>query len=71
MNMSDENKKIEDTKEPKVERTVTAQDFANEYKSLCDKLGFQIVASPVWIARDDGSFSLLIQYSVGKTPKQA
>ena len=62
--MSDD-KKIED--KPKV---FTAQNFADEYDQLCKKTGFRVVASPAFIARDDGTFSLVIQYSAGQLPKK-
>ncbi len=48
----------------------TAEQFAKEYQALCEKLGFRIVVSPQYIARDDGSFSTILQYTVGKLPKQ-
>lgn len=60
--------KVEDKKEKA--KALTVQEFAEEYKKLCQKMGFQVVAFPAWIARDDGSFSLVIQYSAGKTPQQ-
>lgn len=60
--MSD-NKKVEDKKP-------TPQDFAQAYQELCERMGFRIVVTPVWIARDDGTFSMQLQYSVGQLPKQ-
>ena len=51
----------------KVEPTV--QDFAKAYQELCEKMGYRIVVSPQYIARDDGSFSTVLQYTVGKLPK--
>jgi hypothetical protein len=33
-------------------------------------MGFRIVVSPQWTARDDGSFSTILQYTVGELPKQ-
>jgi len=56
--------------EPQVKvKPPTAEDFAKEYQELCDKLGFRIVVSPVWLARDDGTFSMQLQYAVGQLPK--
>ena len=46
-----------------------AEDFAKEYQALCDRLGFRIVVSPAYIARDDGSFSTVLRYTVGAMPK--
>ena len=43
-----------------------AQDFIKEYSDLCKKHKFQIVVTPAWKARDDGTFSLVQQSSVGK-----
>ena len=58
--------------EPKTEevKQPTAEDFAKEYQSLCDRLGFRIVVTPVYTARDDGTFSLVLQYQVGALPKK-
>lgn len=61
--MSD-NKIVEDKKE------ITPQEFAEKYRKLCDEMGYRIVATPVWIARDDGTFSMQVQVSVGKLPKK-
>ena len=61
--MSD-NKIIEDKKE------ITPQEFAEKYQNLCEDMGYRIVASPVWIARDDGTFSMQVQVSVGKLSKK-
>jgi len=47
-----------------------AQDFIKDYTELCKKHQFQIVVTPAWKARDDGTFSLIQQSSVGKLPKQ-
>ena len=47
-----------------------AQDFANKYEALCEETGFRIVVSPQYIARDDGSFSTVLQYTIGKLPEK-
>ena len=60
------NQKIEDAEVIKP----TAEQFAKEYQSLCDRLGFRIVVSPQYVARDDNSFSTVLQYTVGQLPKQ-
>ena len=44
----------------------TQEEFAKEYQSLCEKMGYRIVVSPQYIPRDDGSFSTILQYTVGK-----
>jgi len=48
----------------------TPEGFAKEYQSLCDKMGYRIVVSPQYIARDDGSFSTILQYTVGLIPQK-
>jgi len=52
--------------EPKKEKT--PKKFAKEYKKLCDEYGCRISVNPTWIARDDGSWSLVLQTSIGKVP---
>jgi predicted restriction endonuclease len=55
--------------EPK-EKEKTEQELANtfvaEYQALCKQHGMQLVANPVYLKRDDGTFSLVIQYQVEK-----
>ena len=51
-------------------KQATPEEFAKEYQSLCDKMGYRIVVSPNYIARDDGSFSTVLSYTVGKLPKE-
>lgn len=46
-----------------------AEIFAKEYQDLCEKHGMRIVVSPQYIARDDGSFSTVLQYTVGSLPQ--
>ncbi len=48
----------------------TPQQFADAYKKLCDEMGYRIVTTPVWIARDDNTFSLVVNTSVGELPKE-
>ena len=57
-------------KQPQVEVKPTAEQFAKEYQLLCERLGFRIVVSPAWTARDDGSFSTVLQYTIGALPKK-
>ena len=47
-----------------------ANDFIAEYQALCDKHGFNLVVTPAWKARDDGTFSLVQQTSVGRQPNK-
>jgi len=60
-------KKIEGKVEAKEFR---AEDFAKAYQKLCEQMGFRIVVTPVWIARDDGTWSLQLQVSVGQLPQR-
>lgn len=55
------NKTVEDVK---------PEEFAKAYEELCTKMGYRVVVTPVWIARDDNTFSMQLQYSVGKVPRQ-
>ena len=48
---------------------VKPETFAKRYQELCDELGYRIVVTPVYTARDDGTFSLVLQYQVGKLPE--
>lgn len=59
----DTTKNVEPTEKEKVEK------FARSYQELCDKSGYRIVVSPAYVARDDGSFSTVLQYTVGKLPR--
>lgn len=64
-------KKVEDIQPAKTEEkqpTNTAQSFMVEYQALCKKTGFQIVVNPAFKARDDGTYSVVLQASVGKLP---
>src|SRR3990167_6151195 len=59
----------ETTKEKVESPKPTAEDFAAKFKALCDEMGYQLVAQPVFIARDDSTFSVKIQWSVGEMSK--
>ena len=41
------------------------QSFLEAYQQLCEQHGRQIVVVPVWIARDDGTFSMRLHRMVG------
>ena len=51
-------------------KTITSQEFATEYQKLCDTWGYRVFATPTWIGRDDGTFSLIVNYSIGEMPRQ-
>ena len=59
-----ENKKVEAQVQDK------AREFAQAYEELCKKHGYQIVVVPAYKARDDGTWSLVMQASVGKLPEE-
>jgi len=44
----------------------TAEDFAKAYKTLCEEWGFALVITPVWLSRDDGTWSMQLQKAIGK-----
>ena len=48
----------------------TPKEFADAYSKLCEEYGYRIVTTPVWLSRDDGTFSMQIQISVGKLPEK-
>jgi len=57
------------TEKPKTEAEL-AQAFIKDYKDLCEKHQFQIIVTPAWRPRDDGTFSLIQKSSVGRLPKK-
>ena len=44
--------------------------FVKEYQELCEKHGYNINVTPAFKARDDGTWSVVLQQAVGKLPKQ-
>ena len=58
-----------DNIQPKTEQQL-AEAFAKEFNALCEKHQMQIVTNPAFKARDDGSWSVVLQTSIGKLPKQ-
>mgnify|MGYP001560171460 CR=1 FL=1 len=61
-----DNQKIEVKKEE--QKAYTPEEFAKLYQELCDRTGYRIVVNPAFIARDDGSWSTILQTSVGRLP---
>ena len=41
------------------------QAFLDEYRQLCEQHRRQVVIIPVWIARDDGTWSMRLTRQVG------
>jgi len=64
-----ENKSVQD-KPVKLTDQQKANLFITEYQALCEKHGYRIVVSPAYISRDDGTFSTVLQQSVGKLPEK-
>ena len=40
------------------------EEFAKRYKELCDEMGCRINVTPTYMARDDGTFSLVLNWVV-------
>ena len=57
-----ETTKVEQKKE------YTAEDFAKEYQSLCEKTGWRVVVAPTWVTTNHGSFEMVLQSTVGRFP---
>lgn len=47
----------------------TPQQFAKAYQEICGRMGYRIVVTPVFLARDDNTWSVVLQTSVGKLPE--
>lgn len=62
--MDKANDKVELSEQQKVEI------FVKEYQTLCEKHQFQIVVTPAFKSRDDGTWSVVLQTSVGRLPKK-
>lgn len=46
------------------------EEFAQEYQLLCQKMGYRIAVKPVFIPRDDGTWSIVLQTSVEQLTKK-
>jgi hypothetical protein len=75
--MSKEKSVKEEPKEGQVvsnEQVISEEDaakkFVGEYQVLCKKHGFQLVVVPTFKPRDDGTFSVVLQTSIGKLPAE-
>ena len=53
----------------KPKKEFTPQDFSQKYQQLCEETGFRIVVTPIWVARDDGTFSTKLDYTIGRLPR--
>lgn len=43
-----------------------AKEFYSRYKDLCKEYGYSLVTTPVFVARDDGTFSIVLKTNVNK-----
>jgi hypothetical protein len=65
--MSDQTKVLED----KVTDQQKAELFLKEYQELCEKHQMQIIVTPAYkVSQDTGTWSTVLQVSVGKLPKR-
>ena len=44
------------------------REFFAKYQKLCKEDGYRLVITPAFQARDDGTWSVVLQTSVGKLP---
>ncbi len=65
--MLDQTKKVVEDKKSEQE---LMREFIAKYQELCEEYQFQIVVNPAFKARDDGTFSVVLQSSVGRLPKE-
>ena len=56
------------TEEVKTEEEL-AQEFIDDYNKLCEKHGYKIITNPIFQARDDGTYSVVLQTGIGKFSK--
>jgi len=67
--MSDQPKQVAEDVKPLTDEQ-KAKEFVRDYEVLCEKHQMRIVTNPAFKARDDGTFSVVLQVSVGKLPQQ-
>ena len=62
--------KIEEADVVKTEQQL-ANEFIRKYSALCEEYQLQIVVTPAWkISQDTGTWSTVLQSSIGKLPKK-
>ena len=59
------------TEKKKVEAPKTPQEFMEKYNALCEEYGFMIHVSPTFKARDDGTWSVVLQTGLQPLNKDA
>jgi hypothetical protein len=45
------------------------KEFITEYEALCKKYGLNHAAQPMFVGRDDGTYSIVIQWTIVPLPK--
>ena len=60
-------RKGEDKSQPLTEEQKMKK-FFESYQKLCEDHGYRVVVNPAFQARDDGTWSVVLQTSVGKLP---
>jgi hypothetical protein len=51
-------------------KTFTPEEFNKAYQELCEKMGHRIAVVPQYMARDDGTFSTVLQMSIQALKKE-
>ena len=59
-------KKTTQRKPPPAPKKKTPEEFQKAYQALCEKYGYQLNVIPVYKARDDGTFSTIIQVGISE-----
>lgn len=57
------------SKKPKTQQEMT-KEFIEKYQALCEEYQLQIVVNPAFKAGDDGTWSLVLQTSIGRLKEQ-
>ena len=52
-----------------VQVTKTPQEFTEKYNALCEEYGYSIAVVPTFKARDDGTWSVVLQTGLQPTRK--
>lgn len=50
--------------------THTPQEFADAYNKLVQEFGYTVQATPAWIPRDDGTYSLVVRIGIAPVKKE-
>jgi len=47
-----------------------ARSFLKDYEALCQRYGLNIAVVPAFKSRDDGTWSIILQSSIGRASRQ-